>query len=143
MNGKGAFRNLSCSRDYKNLAFEYGGSISVMNLETGQIKLVTPSADTSSQSIPRISWKNPAWSPDGTKMVVTKKFMNEKMKQICELYILDLKTGETEKLDMGNTLSGEVLDIRADWSPDGKKILLDCYSMVSEDNLMKTVIPIK
>ena len=46
MNGKGAFKTLMCSRDYKNMAIMYGGTISVLNLETGKTKLVTPAADT-------------------------------------------------------------------------------------------------
>jgi Tol biopolymer transport system component len=141
MNGKGAFRSLRCSRDYKSMAFQYYGSISVMDLETGQIKLVTPAADTSGQPFPLISWLNPAWSPDGTKMLVTKRFENEMKKQTFELYILDLGTGEMQKIDLGNTLPRDAQITDTDWSPDGKKILLSCFSLVSEDNLMKTVIP--
>jgi hypothetical protein len=46
-----------------------------------------------------------------------------------------------KNLDLGNTLPRDTQITDADWSPDGKKILLCCFSMISEDNLMKTVIP--
>ena len=74
-------------------------------------------------------------------MMVTKNYMDESNKPVFELYILNLKTGEMQKNDLGNTLPKDTQIVGMDWSPDGKNVLISCYSTVSEDNLMKTVIP--
>ena len=141
MNGKGAFQNLKCSRDYQKMAIQYGGAITVMDLETEETKLVTPPTDTSSLQVPRVSWRCPSWSPDGTKMLVIKVLTDEKMNQTFELYVLNLETGETKKVDLGNTLPKDVQLRYTDWSLDGKEVVLGTIAWVSEDHLMRTVIP--
>jgi Tol biopolymer transport system component len=141
MNQKGAFRSLRCSRDYKSMAFHYGNGISVMDLETEESHLVTPVADTPGKAEPTVNWKNPSWSPDGDKMLVTKSLTDEKMNETFELHILDVGTGDTQKIDLGDTLPRDVSITATDWSPDGKGILLGCMTWVMEDHLMQTVIP--
>ena len=112
-----------------------------MDPETEKSHMVTPVVDTSNKVAPSVNWQDPAWSPDGTKMLVTTLIIDEKMNQTFKLYILDLGTGETEKIDMGNTLPKDIMIRSTDWSPDGKEILLGCMSWVTEDHLMRTVIP--
>ena len=74
-------------------------------------------------------------------MLVIKVLTDEKMNQTFELYVLNLETGETKKVDLGNTLPKDVQLRYTDWSLDGKEVVLGTIAWVSEDHLMRTVIP--
>jgi Tol biopolymer transport system component len=63
---------------------------------------------------------NPAWSPDGKKIV-----LSGQVEGITDLYLYDLETGKVEKLT--NDFTG---DIHPSWSPDGKKIIFSKESVI-------------
>ena len=142
-NMKEAFGSVACSRDHSKLAFQQDNYIMVMDLSNYQARLVTPVGDTAASinGASKIGYRLPTWSPDGTKLIVNRKITDEKMNQKFELCVIDLATGNIEDIDLGNSLPKDAQIRFIDWSPDGKELIISTVSWVSEDHLMKNVIP--
>lgn len=59
---------------------------------------------------------DPQISPDGSKILFTKKHIENNFKSVANIYCVDTKTGETAQFTSGGKDGG------ARWSPDGKSI---------------------
>lgn len=78
------------------------------------IKEVQSGKTVEELAIPGVpSFSNPAWSPDGDKIVVTGLVEGQ-----SDLYLFDLKTKKVSRLT-----NDRYSDIQPQWSPDGSKIV--------------------
>ncbi len=95
------------SPDGKQLAFQDGNGIRVMNADGSNAHTIVPG--------PRSN--NPAWSPDGTTIVYA--LSSVEFGGFTDLYALNLVAG-TPPTDLTNTL--HIPEDQPSWSPDGSQI---------------------
>jgi Tol biopolymer transport system component len=103
------YLNPVISNNGNKIAFEeYGGNLYVMNL------------DGSNLTDLGIGF-TPDWSPDDKKLVYTISEDDGYRFTASDIYIIDLDTKEKTNI----TNSAELLEMRPNWSPNGKSIVFD------------------
>ncbi len=70
-----------------------------------------------------------AWSPDGTRLLVARRYLDERYTPGQQIYLLDVETGEAEPL---------VVDARynhaaVSWDPSGERILFQRFALQEAD----------
>lgn len=97
-----------------------GPQIFAMNVETGERRLVTLLIAGQFGPISRGSYSHPVWSPNGKRIAYARCTAHG---SLCDVRIaaLDTSNGFKEVRVTDNHVSDYLLD----WSPDGKKVLLE------------------
>ena len=72
----------------------------------------------------------PAWSPDGTKILFTAPGENNNL----QIWVLDIQSGETSQL---TSLEGE--NTNPAWSPDGERIAFVNFGRINDVSMIYTI----
>lgn len=141
LNEDGVFRSLRFSPDYSRLAYTQSEIVWFVDMDSGIAARVTPASDTIAAGLSEITYRCPAWSPDGKSIIAIRIKTDENMQQTYDVVVFNIENGTSEKIDMGRSLPRDAQIRNIDWSPAGDKILLGTVAWVFEDHLMKNVIP--
>lgn len=132
-NPEGAiFRNILCSKDYKNISFgEFGRGSVVVNLESGESRLLGG----------EINALRLSWSPEGEKLIMI--FTDNQGNGRKSLIVKPISEGETKNFDLSKVIpeNGNIFSY-CDWSADGSQIAFIMAQSQSELLLYKNIIPL-
>ena len=126
------FRGLRASPDRRSLSFTSIGGVHIMDLESGQARVLRDSGTGDPQSAYRPS-EVPTWSTDGRALLVNRTESPGTEKQAMDLRLIPTDGGEIRRIPLGPELM-RVLSVPAGrgaprpsiehiaWSPDGTQL---------------------